>query len=362
MKNEKDKVVYIDKEHLRKHNVIDNVFIYEDLDLDERTKNIYEYFENEFIELYRISAEVFSIEEYIFYIKDSFQCNAFAIHRKGYNIIGITNSYPVLLSDKFDSKYFNNIIFNFLINNENIGLAYIDLCNDEKFDFGKFMLDCSIKYTFGHEFRHIKQFNTSKIRKESYYLQENVVQSDFNIRKHAWEFDADRAGCYTVLKYVFSANKNLEERTNDKFKCLLYAGCASMIITKYLFYYGLVYKDVTNITIKKVEFYIKKFSHSYPIARCINILDYYYSNILDDFPKLDMDYQEYFNNVFGILKLYFDSLLGDKNFINQIFADLRTHMGDINKYNDELYDVAIQDEAIRDLLISSNTSFQGHPE
>lgn len=362
MKNKKDKVVYIDKEHLRKHNVIENVFIYEDLDLDERTRNIYKYFEKKFIESYRLSAEVFCIKEYSFYIKDSFQCNAFAIHRKGYNIIGITNMYPVLLSDKFDSKYFNNIIFNFLINNENIGLAYIDLCNDEKFDFGKFMLDCSIEFTLGHEFRHIKQFNSSKIRKQSYHMQENVVESDYNIRKHAWEFDADRSGCYNVLKYVFSADRNLEERSNDKFKCLLYAGCASMIITKYLFYYGFIYKDVTNTTIKKKEFYTKKFSHPHPLARCMNILDYYYSNISDDFPKLEMDYQEYFNNVFGILKLYFDSLLEDKNFIEQIFDDLSTHMDDVKKYNDELYDVAIQDEAIRDLLISSNTSFEGYSE
>ena len=362
MPNKKDKVVFIEKEHLSKHNVIDKVFLYEDLVLDERTENIYKYFENEFIELYRLSAEVFSIEEYSFYIKEGFECNAFAKHKKGYNIIGVTNSYPVLLSDKFDSKYFENIIFNSLINNENIGLAYIDLCNDKNFDFGKFMLDCSIQFTFGHEFRHIKQFNNSKIKKESYYLQENAVQSDFNIKRHAWEFDADRGGCYTVLKYVFSVDRNLKERSNDKFKCLLYAGCASMMITKYLFYYGLIYKDVTNITIKKLEFYTKKFSHPHPLTICMNILDYYYSNILDDFSKVDIDYQEYFENVFGIIKLYFDSLLGDKNFIKEIFDDLSTHMDDINKYNNELYDIAIQDEAIRDLLISSNTNFEGFTE
>jgi hypothetical protein len=359
MKSDRDRVVYVDKEHLEKYNLIENVFYYEDFELDDRTKNIYKYFENEFTESYSSLADVFNIEEYSFFIKDSCKCNAFARHEKGYNIIGITNSYPILLSKKFDSKYFKNLILNLSINKENISLAYVDLFNNEKFDFGKFMLDSSMKFTMGHEFRHIKQFNSIKIRKESFYLQENMIQSDFKIKNHAWEFDADRGGCYDVLKYVFRVDRNLKERSDDKFKCLLYAGCASMMITKYLFYYGLIYQDITNITVKKVEFYIKKNSHPHPLTRCMNILDYYYSNIVDDFPKLDMDYQEYFTNVFGILKLYFDALLGDKNFIKQIFDDLETHMDDINKYNDELYDIAIQDEAIRNLLISSNIKVDG---
>jgi hypothetical protein len=131
-----------------------------------------------------------------------------------------------------------------------------------------------------------------------------------------------------------------------------------MMITKYLFYYGLIYQGIPTISIKKIKFYTKKYSHPHPLVRCMNILEHYYSNILNDFPKLEMDDQEFFNNVYGIMKLYFDSLLGDKNFINEIFDDLNTHIDNVNNYNGELYDVAIKDEAIRNLLISSNSKFE----
>lgn len=358
MKNTRDRVVYIDKEHLKKFNIIQDVFDYLDLELDSETKAVYEYFEKKFIEHYKLSADVFNINEHNFYMRDSYQCNAFAASIKGYNIIGITNSYPILMSKKFDSKYFESIVFNFLINKESIGLAYVDLCKTDKFDFGKFMMDCSINFTFGHEFRHIKQFNSAKIRKESYYLQENMMLSDFDMRKHAWEFDADISGSYDVLKYVLNVERDLVNRSNEKLMCLLYAGCASMLITKYLFYYGFIYQNPSNYNVKKVEFYTKKYSHPHPLVRCMNILSRYYDNIVNDFPKLEMEYQEYFNNVFGIIKLYFDSLLGSKNFITEVFDDLKTHIDVINEYNNELYSVAVQDEAIRNLLIASNTEFE----
>lgn len=358
MKKNRQRVVYIDKEHLKKYNIIDQVFYYEDLELSVESREAYENFENQFIESYSISADVYNINEFSFYMKDSNRCNAFAIQKRGYNIIGITNVYPILLSKKLNSKYFEKFIFMGLMNKENIGLAYIDLINKEKFNLSKFMLDSSINFTFGHEFRHILQFNSTKIRKESYYLQENLIDTAFDIRKHTWEFDADRSGCYAVLKFVFRTDTELNERSPEKFKCLLYAGCASMIITKCLFYFGVMHKEEHNMTVKKIDFYTKKYSHPHPLVRCANILDYYFSNIKDDFPNLDIEYQEFFNNVFGILEIYFDSLLGNNNILNEIFNDFKKYNGEVTAYNNELYDLAIQDEAIRNLLVSSNTSFE----
>lgn len=52
------------------------------------------------------------------------------------------------------------------------------------------------------------------------------------------------------------------------------------------------------------------------------------------------------------MKLYFDSLIPNKNIMNCFFSDLKIYLDDINQYNQELYDFAIQDKAMRTLLIS----------
>ncbi|RXZ81921.1 hypothetical protein EBB07_13010 [Paenibacillaceae bacterium] len=348
----------ISKELLAKYKVIDDVFDYKGLDIEEELLQIYSYFESSFISLYENYANIFNIKDYCFYIKNNNKCNAFASKRKGYNIIGITNGYPILLSKKMDEKHFKNIVLAGINNDEPLREAYIDLYQDKEFDFSKFIIDCSIRFTFRHEFQHIMQFNNLKYEKHDFFLQETLEKDDFNIKLHVWEFDADRMACFEVLKHVFRLNSEFKVKSNEKLKCLLYVGCSSMIITKCLFYFGVINQLELPLSVRKLEFYKKKFSHPHPLVRCMNIMGYYFDNITNDFSELKVDHQEFFNNTLALTKLYFDSLIPKHDTMSELFEDLKKHLDTITKYNDELYDCAIQDEEIRNILILRNIKFE----
>ncbi|PEU81504.1 hypothetical protein CN394_11115 [Bacillus anthracis] len=345
---------FISKESLAKH----NVFNYKDFDIDEEMVQIYSYFESAFLSLYKTYADAFNIKDYYFYIENNNTCNAFASKRKGYNIIGITNGYPILLSKKLDKKYFKSIVLAGINNDKPLQEAYIDLYEDKEFDIGKFMIDCSITFTFRHEFQHIMQLNSSKFGKNDFLLQENLVEDDFDIKLHAWEFDADRMASYEVLKHVFRVHSKFKVKSDEKLKCLLYLGCSSMIITECLFYFRVMNQLEPHLPVRKVEFYTKKCSHPHSLVRCINIMEYYFNNITDDFPKLEVNHQELLNNTLTVTKLYFDSLIPTHDMMSDLFEDLEKHFDTINKYNQELYDFAIEDEAIRNLLLSRNIQFE----
>ncbi|MEF2097318.1 hypothetical protein V3595_22120 [Bacillus sp. CFBP9009] len=344
----------ISKELLAKHNVIKNMFDYQAYE----TKDIYSNFESSFVSLFDSYAELYNIKDYCFYIANNDTCNAFAYKEKGYNIIGITNGYAILLSKKLDKKYFKNFVLAGINMDKPLQEAYIDLYEDKEFDMGKFMIDCSIQFTFSHEFQHILQHNSSKFRKNDFLLQENFVKDNFDMRKQAWEFDADRMASYEVLKYVFSVHRNLKVKSDEKLKCLLYLGCSSIIITRTLFYFGVMNQVESPFSVDKKEFYKKKYSHPHHLVRCMYIMEYYLDNITDDFPSLEVSHQELLINTMSVAKLYFDSLMPSHNIISDLFEDLKKHIDTINKYNQELYDFAVQDEAIRNLLLFRNMKFE----
>ena len=346
----------VKKELLIKHKVIEDVFDYRDI--DPEIAEIYAYFENSFQELFESYANSFNINDYCFYIKSNNKCNAFASKIKGYNIIGITNGYPILLKRKFDKKHFKNIIWAGIFNKTPLSEAYCDLEEDSDFDFSKFILDCSIKFTFNHEFQHILQFNCDTYNGENCLLHENLEITGFDLKKHVWEFDADKIASFEVLKYVFSIYSKLKAKNDEKLKCLLFVGCASMIITKSLFYFGVINQLNAKYSINKMDFYIKENSHPHPLVRCMNILEYYFDNITNDFPKLKIDAQELLNNTVGIMKLYFDSLIPNKDIVSYFFDDLGMYLDDIHRYNQELYDFAIQEKTIRKLLLSRKINFE----
>ncbi|EGI5429922.1 hypothetical protein F9653_14900 [Listeria monocytogenes] len=343
------------KELLVNNKVIEDVFEYQDI--DPEISRVYAYFENSFQKLFENYASLFNINNYYFYIKSNDTCNAFASKRKDYNIIGITNGYPILLKRKLDKKYFEKILLTSIINDPNLSVAYSDLEEDSDFDFSKFILDCSIKFTFNHEFEHILQMNYDPNIREGYLLHENLEMKGFDLKNHAWEFDADRMASYEVLKYVFGIYSKLKEKNEAKLKCLLFVGCASMIITKSLFYFGVINQLEPKYSISKIGFYTKENSHPHPLVRCLNIMEYYYDNITSDFPRLKIDFQELFNNSVGIMKLYFDSLIPKQDIISYFFSDLKMYLDDIHQYNQELYDFAIQDQAIRNQLLSRKITF-----
>lgn len=206
------------------------------------------------------------------------------------------------------------------INEKSISDAYVDLHEDQNFKFNEFMLNCSIQYTFSHEFQHILQFNSSQ-KCQNFLYSENLDKSAFNLKKHAWEFDADRMASYEVLKYTFSVYRNLKDKDNEKLKCMLYIALASIVITKTLFYFGVTNPINSEFTIDKQGFYIKQYSHPHPLVRIYNMVEYFYENIKDDFPKLNIDPQEILNNVLGISKIYFDNLMPNQNVMQNYFKD-----------------------------------------
>lgn len=341
---------FVKKELLVNSKVIEDVFKYQDF--DPEISEVYAYFENSFQKLFENYASPFNINNYCFYIKSNDTCNAFASKRKGYNIIGITNGYPILLKRKFDKRYFRNIVMAGILNDKLLSEAYCDLEEDSDFDFSKFILDCSIQFTFSHEFQHILQLNYDPHIREDYLFNENLDMKGFDLKKHAREFDADRMASFEVLKYVFSIYRKLKAKNDEKLKCLLFVGCASMIITKSLFYFGVINQLEAKYSVNKINFYTKENSHPHPLVRCLNIFEYYFDNITNDFPRLRIKSQELFTNTIGIMKLYFDSIIPKQDIINYFFSDLEMYLDDINQYNQELYDFAIQEETIRNLLLS----------
>ncbi len=347
---------FVKQELLVKYKVIEDVFEYRDIDSSEILE-IYSYFDNTFQELFESYASLFNIKDCCFYIKSDDTCNAFASKRKGYNILGITNGYPILLKRIFDKKYFRSILLAGIINEKTVSEAYCDLYEDSDFDFSKFILDCSIRFTFNHEFEHILQLNYNSFINKDCLLHENVDMNEFDLKKHVWEFDADRMASYEVLKYEFSIYRKLKVKCDAKLKCLILIGCGSMFITKNLFYFGIINKLEAKYSIDKMDFYTKEKSHPHPLVRCFNIMEYYYDNVTSDFPRLKITPDELFINALGIMKLYFNSLIPDQDTISYFFNDLEIHLDDINQYNKELYDLAINDKAIRNLLISRKIAF-----
>jgi len=347
---------FVKKELLFKHKVIENIFEYQDL--ESEVSEIYTYFENSFLDLFENYSNLFNINDCCFYLKNDCTCNAFARKRNGYNIIGITNGYPILMTKKLNKENFKNIVLVGISNEKHLSEAYCDLEENIDFDFSKFILDCSIRYTFHHEFQHILQLNCAYTAGEDCLLHENLELKEFDIKRHAWEYYADRMASFEVLKYTFSVYRKLKAKSDDKLKCLLFVGCASIFITRGLFYFGLMNQIEPEYQIKKIDFYTNKNDHPHPIIRSFNLIEYYFSCIIESFPRLKLDFEELFINVVGISKLYFDTLVPKRDIMSYLWNDLRTHLDDINQYNNDLYDYSIHDETTKNLLISRGIDFE----
>ena len=346
---------------LAKYKIIDSPFDYRDLDNEVMRK--YQHFENEFEKLYLDKINRFKLKDCFFYIKSDLSCNAFARNKRGYNIIGITNGYAVQMLDAFDERYFSNISMLSLslmnLNEVNIADGYATLHEINDFKVNKFMLDCSTQFTFSHEFQHILQFNSSKIIMDN-YLSENIDLSEFDIKRHAWELDADWFAMWDVLthilnvknNYYFTQKKNIDKNT---FICLLFLGVGSVCITKTLSYFG---AWNFNQNIQKFEFYTKKYSHPHPLVRLLNLIDCFYDQITDSFPSLNIDKQSLLNNVSGIITVYFNSFTPKNTVITDIFKDMDLYLDIANNYKAELYNVGVNDDSIRTLLIKRGINFE----
>lgn len=326
--------------------------------LPEHLVKTYSFYENKFNSLYEEYSEIWGLENCFFYIKNSNSCNASAIKINGYNLINITNGYPVLMERKFREELFRNQILVAIINEKNISDAYCQLHENQSFNIKEFMLECSIRFTFHHEFRHILQFNNSNAR-TNFNFQENLnTNTAFKMKKHAWEYDADRIATAKVLGFANDTKAILGyEEDNYLLKCILYIALSSIIITKNLFYFNVIndYSNASSVKIK--EFYTKKFSHPHSLVRMINIISYFIDCANHRYPSLGFEYQEVINNVLGMNRLYFSSLTQDQSVLDDFFTEWKNNLNQINAYNNELYEFAIRNKPIKQLLLYTGADF-----
>lgn len=348
-------------EHIQKlanYQIVDHPFDYKDL--DEELINKYQSFEQRFEELYLDKKERFKLKDCFFYIKNDISCNAFARNKRGYNIIGITSGYAIQMLDAFHEKYFSNTSILSLIdfNDINIVDGYNKLLEIHDFRVNEFMLECSTRFTFGHEFQHILQFNSSQIIIDN-YISENLDSSNFDIKRHAWELDADFFAMWDVMIYILNVKnsyffRDKESINSNAFICLLFLGIGSVCITKTLSYFG-AWNFEKNI--QKMEFYTKKYSHPHPLVRLLNIIDHFHEQVQDSFTNLRFDKQDLLNSILKILAVYFKSFAPNKRILADMFRDLDDHLNTANDYKNELYDVGINDESIQALLIKRGINF-----
>ena len=339
-----------DKSLLLKHWIIADIFDYDFL--DDELIITYNFFESRFEELFKTKADIFKINDCHFYFKNGFGFNAFAKRFKGYNLIGVTNGYVVHTSNIFQEKYFKNIFLAGLKGEKKLSDAFTYLEENVNFEFSNYMMNCSIEFTFGHEFQHILQFNSNKVSK-NYEFSENNDKSEFSMQKHAWEFDADRFGAFDVLKFAFEVYCKLNYRNMEILRCLIYSGISSVIITRMLFYLNVLN---SNQQIKVQNFYTKEFSHPHPFLRIFNILEFSVDSANDLFPELKIKTQDMLNNTLNISNIFFNSFLPNQNPLKNFFEMLDVES--INLYNNELYEYAVKDDNIKNLLKARRINFE----
>lgn len=320
-------------------------------------KCIYASYENKFQSLFELHSNAWKLNNCYFYIKRSDACNASATKFNQFNIISITNGYPILMNRKFQIDFFNKLPIVALINDRSIYDSYVDVF--KKFDTGlvQFINDCSVEFTFHHEFRHILQFNFSPSNKNFDFSENLTSDSKFKMAKHAWEYDADRIAVYRVLRFAYQKYVGLGLSSREQLLCVFYLALSSIVLTKNLFYFGVINDHANNKNLDANHFYTKKYSHPHALVRIVNVLSYFIDCANDDYPTLKIDFQEAINNVLVINKLYFDSLYKGSDFANKFFGQLKVCLNKINAYNNELHEFSIRNKLINSLLRFSGTKF-----
>ena len=226
-------------------------------DYDGEQFDTLKYFEQEFEQLLSFNTKVYDIGPVLFYIKNSVRCNAFARKVSGYSVMGITQGYPILLGDKFKEDFFESVIFAAFFNNGEVSDGFASLYESKEFSLGKYMLDCSIRFTFYHEFRHLRQFNALSTEKGC-YLNENLSKRPFDLEKHILEYDADKSAANGVVQYASSVRIQLGLSSSGEFLALIYCALGSLFITKTLFNYGLVEQWQEPFKLDSTAFYSKR--------------------------------------------------------------------------------------------------------
>jgi len=315
------------------------------------------YIEKKIKTLLKDYSDAFSLHSCELCISENTECNASVISFSGANLIIVTRGYIEFLERTFNEDYFSLIPIVGMLNGKEVSDALCDLYEDPDFEISAFMLNCSIQFTFSHEFQHILQMNYDSILINKKF-NESIGKNNFCAHSHALEFDADRMATFEVLKFVFSEHKKQENKSHYALQSMIFMGLASAVITFSLFFFRVERCLQTNSKVDKVPFYTKEYSHPHPLVRAYTIVEYLFECAKGDFPEFSWNPQVLFNNIFGTMKVYFDALFPGQSIVSEFMSEFKDNLDQIIEYNQELYDFAIKEKSIIELLKKRNIKYE----
>lgn len=279
----------------------------------------------------------FEITPSFFFFRNTFDINAGAGYHNNSYIIFITQGLIVKLNEKLGRKQ------NFIWKSKLIEIQKLD--SELTDNLGHLMFQCSMIFTFYHEFAHIVQQ-----KKEPFSLNENSETSEFSFERHVYEYDADMNGAIFVSMYIQQYfNEQLKEnlKTKQNFDNLMYLAISSITITFILF----LNRDFDDekLDVEKMKFYTKKKAHPHTFVRLNYIIKQFIHTAKSNFSTIDL--QDTLSNVSKICHEYFKQTLIFKEFA----TDFNNHINEINQYNIELN---IASQKMKNLIRHKNELFK----
>ena len=311
-----------------------NIYDFRELFQDAKIINIFSKTENLFKSLFDDYASKYNIQNYYFHFDNNRYCSSSATNvDDSLNIIKVSCAYPLVMHNKL---YESNLSQNEVIQN-----LYNSLILDEGFDFNDFFLECSIRFTFFHEFRHILQFEN-----KSNLFSENI-SNGFSQERHLYEIDADLFAIRYVLDFVYDTFQKLNKKDKKNFKSLSVIAIGSVITTNLLYFFKDI-DDLERVENKFIEdkFYIMEKSHPHNLIRNANIVESYTENLNANYP-LYVKLIDLLKFPFEIAYLYIKHNLTSENDLLKIYFDsFETHLDQINHYSNKIYELSLQNEKI----------------
>lgn len=206
------------------------------------------------------NARKFLDTDLFFGIQFNQKFNASAITR--YDNAAITFNHGLI--DKLGVIISNSID---LFISENI--AQLTIQSDEIKELKQISFNCCISYLFYHELAHIIQLNGS-IQNNNYDFQELYLkQSEYNSKKHAYEFDADLFGTMISAAELM---KNIIDKNRQFNSVILFNS-----LTCLLFTIGNILIEFSGNLFQKI--YYRSNSHPHPFLRILKINEQILGNI-----------------------------------------------------------------------------------
>ena len=260
----------------------------------------------------------FKITPAYFFFRNTFNINAGATYKNNCYIIFITQGMIVKLNKKLGRKR------NFIWQSKLVEMQKLD--NELTDNLGHLMFQCSMIFTFYHEFAHLVQQKTVP-----FYLNENSETNDFSFERHVYEYDADINGAIFVSMYVQQYfNERLKEslKTKQNLDNLMYLAISSITITFILFLNNDF--DDDKLDLDKMKFYLRKKTHPHTFVRLNYVIKQFIHTAKSNFSTIDL--QDTISNVSKICHEYFRQT----SIFTEFATNFNNNFREIEQYNFEL--------------------------